>query len=194
MTSQDRQPESTSAAELGELSGELTAELLAFFRKRAASPDDAEDLLQETLLRVYQRSDEIRDADRLPAWVFRIARNLLVDEHRRRRVPTRPDVDGAEPGRDSDVDAETTVAGWLESFIDRLEPKYREVIRQSELQGVPHREIADDLGLSVSAIKSRVQRGRDQIRAKLAACCRFELDRRGAIVDYERRDPDGCSC
>ena len=183
----------TTATELGQLSEQLTAELLAYFRRRTDSVQDAEDLLQETLLRVYQQSGEIREADRLPAWVFRIARNLLVDERRRRRLPTRADVEEAD--NESEDGVQNVVAGWLDSFIEQLDPKYRDVIRQSEIEGIPHREIAENLGLSVSAIKSRVQRGREQMHTKLTACCQFELDRRGKIIDYERRRPDGgCVC
>ena len=95
---------------------------------------------------------------------------------------------------EEDVDLSRTVAGWLTGTIDELEPAYADVLRRSELEGELHREIADDLGLSISAVKSRVQRGRKKIRQNLEDCCRFEFDRRGGVVDYQRRSIDDCGC
>jgi RNA polymerase sigma-70 factor (ECF subfamily) len=61
----------------------------------------------------------------------------------------------------------------------------------TELEGRTQRELADALSLSFSGAKSRVQRGREQLKALLLACCHVEVDRRGGVVDYEPRQ--GCS-
>ena len=69
----------------------------------------------------------------------------------------------------------------------------REALRLVEVDGVTQVEAARRLGLSVSGMKSRVQRARSRLRSVVEACCRVELDRRGGLVDYEPRG-QGCGC
>jgi RNA polymerase sigma-70 factor (ECF subfamily) len=71
----------------------------------------------------------------------------------------------------------------------------REALRLVEVDGVTQVDAARRLGLSVSGMKSRVQRARARLRAVVDACCRLELDRRGGLIAYERRIGSGCgSC
>ena len=69
------------------------------------------------------------------------------------------------------------------AFVERLPAIYREVITLSELEDVPHAEIARRLAVSVSGVKSRVQRGREQLHKLLTDCCEIALDARGGVVD-----------
>lgn len=178
---------------------ELSGTLFRFFRTRVRNDADAEDLVQETLLRVQTRLTELEGVDRTAAWIQRIARNVWIDDARARGAapPVSAEDEGeieGEPASD-EGDLTTLVAGWLAARIDELDPESASVLRRSELRGERHRDIAADLGLSVSAIKSRVQRGRARIRQSLEDCCRLEFDRRGGVVDYRRRravdDGDG---
>ena len=178
----------------------LSSDLRRFLRRRVADEHTADDLLQETFVRVHRGLGELSEADNLRAWVFRIARNVVYDHYRARKTGAVPLDDSTEAGEDeSPLDGRD--ATWLRQMIARLPDTYRDVIEMAELQGLPHREIAERLGLSLSATKSRVQRGRAELRKVLLDCCNFELDRRGNIVDYERRrggtgcggaDPDAC--
>lgn len=60
----------------------------------------------------------------------------------------------------------------------------------TELDGTSQKDAAAELGVSVTAMKARVQRGRGKLKDALLDCCRVELDRRGGLVDYDR--PNGC--
>jgi RNA polymerase sigma-70 factor (ECF subfamily) len=82
------------------------------------------------------------------------------------------------------------IAAVLHPFIAALATPYRETMALSELDGLPHAAISEKLGVSVSAVKSRVQRGRDLLRQSLERCCAIGLDARGAPVSCEVR-PDG---
>jgi RNA polymerase sigma-70 factor (ECF subfamily) len=174
---------------------ELSRPLRAFFA-RAARSEDADDLLQECFLRVIRGIDEVQDDDRLAAWVQRIARNLVIDAHRGRRVSEDPVEDLAAEYHTEDLteDLNRVVGGWVAAGIDGLPERYREPVRLYELEGVPQREIAERLGLSLSAVKSRVQRGRSLLRSDLLACCSFEFDRTGGVVDYRRHSDPDCGC
>jgi RNA polymerase sigma-70 factor (ECF subfamily) len=70
-------------------------------------------------------------------------------------------------------------------MIAALPEGFRDAIRMSEVEGLSQQAVAARLGLTLTAAKSRIQRGRRALKRSLMACCRFEVDRRGNVVDYE---------
>lgn len=171
-------------------------DVLRAFLSRRVPAADVDDLLQDCYLKVSAGLPTLAEQERLGGWIFRIAHNLAVDHLRRRRHELRDraeqDVVDSQAGATPDLQFE--VGSWLGPMVERLPQKYAEVLRLSEIEGLPHREIAARLGLSVSGVKSRVQRGRGLLRDKLLACCVFEFDRRGRILDYEQNRPGSCDC
>jgi len=79
-------------------------------------------------------------------------------------------------------------------MIERLPEDYRQAITLVDLEGMAQHEAAAQLGLSVSGMKSRVQRGRRQLRDMLEACCVIALDRRRGVADYDLRNQQAGSC
>jgi hypothetical protein len=79
-------------------------------------------------------------------------------------------------------------------MIHSLPGPYREAILLTEFDGLSQVEMARRLGISVSGPKSRVQRGRRQLKNMLLDCCRFEFDRRGRVFDCQARRNDCPSC
>ena len=77
-------------------------------------------------------------------------------------------------------------------MIHDLPDPYREAVRLTEIEGLTQAELARRLGISLSGAKSRVQRGRAQLKEQLIECCRFEFDRRGAVIDCEPRRTTPC--
>lgn len=202
----DLAPASSKAGDVERLWHELSGPLLAYFQRQRAAAGDAEDLLQECFLRVVRGIGAVQDEDRLAGWVKRIARNLVVDARRAERPAADPDEPAPEPAAppageagDSE-DLERMVAGWIARRIADLPGPYRDVVRLFELEGVPQVEIAERLGLSRTAVKSRVRRGRALLRSALLACCSFERDRRGGLLDVRRNPAPGtrrdgpCAC
>lgn len=76
-------------------------------------------------------------------------------------------------------------------MLDRLSQDYRDAIMLVELEGLTQQAAAERLGLSLPGMKSRVQRGRKQLKQMLDDCCLIQLDRRGGVADYEVRGT-GC--
>lgn len=70
----------------------------------------------------------------------------------------------------------------LRPFVARLPSPYREAVTLTELEGLPQKAAADMAGVSVSGMKSRVQRGRERLREMLLACCEIALDPRGHVI------------
>ena len=90
-------------------------------------------------------------------------------------------------------DAEALLAPWVASMVASLPRGYRQAIELAELEGLPQRVVAERLGLSLSGAKSRVQRGRAQLRDVVEACCAVELDGRNRVIDLRPQTAD-CKC
>lgn len=166
--------------------------LAAFFRRRLRDQHLAEDLMQETLLRVHDGLGGLAHRERLGAWVSRIARRVLADHLRRAREMRSLSPDDALALGPGEENYNAEVEGWLRQMISALPAEYREAVELAEVMGLPQREVADRLGLSYSGARSRVQRGRERLKALLLACCHLERDRRGNIVDHRRRAKGPC--
>jgi RNA polymerase sigma-70 factor (ECF subfamily) len=184
--------------------------LHAFIRRRVSNPADADDILQEVFLRIHRRIATLSHVERLVAWLFEITRNVIVDHYRsslRQRelpaglaaemaawTPAAGTPEPPEPGSDP-AQIREELAACLGSMIRRLPPPYAEAIHLVEIEGLTQRAAAARLGLSLSGMKSRVQRGRRKLKGILEDCCRIRLDASGGIAAYEARDRSGCgSC
>src|SRR5688572_18942123 len=185
---------------------ELHGNLRAFISRRVRNQADVDDLVQRVLLQIVKGLGSLRDAERLHAWVYRTARNVIVDYYRsatvRREVASGGQEDlaaagGADNQAPSDEDERAALqelAACMTPMIRQLPPVYREAIALTDLEGVNQADAAKRVGVSVSGMKSRIQRGRKQLKAVLEECCRVHLDRRGAIVSYDPRTPNSCRC
>ena len=180
----------------------LRSQVRRMLGSRLASGADAEDVVQEVLLRVLRNAGSLRDGARFDAWLAAMVRNATADQLRARQrhpIPasdTHGEVESAPPASDeSDETARHQLAAVLRPFAERLPALYRDVIVLSELEGVPHAEIAQRLAISVSGVKSRVQRGREQLRKMLTDCCQIALDARHAVVEcVPKTGGDGGDC
>ena len=176
--------------------------LRAFILKRVRNDVEADDILQEVFLRVHRRLDGLKDPERMVSWVFQITRHVIIDYarsvERRREVSAGLTVDMEENDPASDERAtmsdevRTELSGCLRPMLDRLPLKYREAINLVELDGLTNQEAASRLGISVAGMKSRVQRGRRQLKHMLNDCCLIELDSRKGVATYELSNPDSC--
>lgn len=171
---------------------DFSTKLRAFIRRRVGDDATADDLTQDALLKVYRSRATLRDGQRIEAWLYRIARTTIIDYYRRRRpneeLPASLSADGAE-----EVEIlRGAVLVSMRRFLEELPEAYREPVRLAELEGMPLAKVALRMDLSLTAVKSRVRRGRTMLKRKLQDCCRFEFDRMGKVIGWERRRP--CEC
>ena len=166
---------------------EMAPRLRAFLRRRVGDDATADDLTQDTLLKVYRSRATLRDDTRLQAWLYQVARTTLID-HYRLRKPTEelPPAIAAE-SRSELESLRAAIGASMQRFLEELPEAYREPVRLAEMEGLPLAKIALRMNLSLTAVKSRVRRGRQRLKAKLQACCRFEFDRLGQVIGWERR-------
>lgn len=163
----------------------LDAKLRPFVARRVRTNVDVDDVMQEVFLRVQRGLGTIRDEERFGPWVYQIARNAIVDHHRVASKHRVSDEEPRESAIESDADdraAEEEVAGYLAPFIAMLPSPYREALTIVELEGLTQKQAAEMLGISLSGMKSRVQRGRALLRKSLEDCCSIALDARGRVI------------
>ena len=152
----------------------LAARLRPFIRRRVASDADTDDVLQEVLLRMHRGLHNLQDDTRLAAWMYRIGRSAIADHlrARQRRGPARAPQAGEVthvPLEANEDAVAAPVATYVASLVAHLPSPYREAIQLSELEGRSHKQAAQMLGISLSAMKSRVLRGRAKLRTMLEA-------------------------
>jgi RNA polymerase sigma-70 factor (ECF subfamily) len=170
---------------------EFAEKLGQFIRARVSDPATAEDILQDVFVKIQKRLGQLQDPARLEGWIYLIARNAIIDHYRTRKETIEvPETLPAEPdARDGEV-GELKAA--FRRMIYNLPEPYREAVVLTEFDGLTQQELADRLKISLSGAKSRVQRGRAQLKQMLDECCTFEFDRRGKVIDCAPRAKAGC--
>jgi RNA polymerase sigma-70 factor (ECF subfamily) len=165
--------------------------LRSYIAKRVRERDAVDDILQEIFLKAHTSLHTLKSPGRITAWLYRIAANAITD-HYRARTPwlTLPD-ELAAPEAERDYAAE--LAACLQPLILALPEIYQTALVLSELEGLPQKEVAQRLGISLSGAKSRVQRGREMLRQRLLDCCDIETGR-GGILGYEPRNKNRDRC
>jgi RNA polymerase sigma-70 factor (ECF subfamily) len=184
-----------AAPSVDDVWAEFGAGLRLFVRRRVSDREQAEDVLSEIVVRVHRNLDSVEENERLTAWVFRIARNVIKDHYKmsgRRREVLDPEPEpAAEVGADAWVEDQEPVlrelAMCLRPLLRRLPDEYRRALELTDLGGLTQAEAAEREHVSVSGMKSRVQRGRRQLAVVLQDCCVTTFDSRGLPVDFRPR-------
>jgi RNA polymerase sigma-70 factor, ECF subfamily len=172
---------------------DVAAKLRPFVAGRVANAD-VDDVLQDVLLRIHRGLGDLADDQRFAAWMYRVARSAIGEHGRARaRHPVVQPREEPVSYDDDDRSAAAALAACLTVFVARLHSPYREAVTLVELEGLTAREAAELAGVSISGMKSRVQRGRAQLRDMLDDCCAIALDSRGKVTDIEPRGSGCCA-
>ncbi len=171
---------------------EFSVRLGQYIRARVADPATAEDILQDVFVKIQSRLGQLRDASKLQGWIYLIARNAIIDHYRTRRetMAVPEDLVAEEEPQTPEIEALTAA---FRRMIDSLPEPYREALVLTEFEGLTQQELADRAGISLSGAKSRVQRGREQLKRMLTECCAFEFDRRGRVFDCTPHQQSDCA-
>jgi RNA polymerase sigma-70 factor (ECF subfamily) len=176
---------------------ELERHLRPYVARRVAAPDEVDDVVQDIFVKLHQSLGSIKDDESFGGWVYRIARNTLIDRGRvkaRGRAMLSGDMVAAQdvpPPNDEADQLRAELGECVALFVSRLPSPYREAITLTELQGLAQKDAAQLLGVSLPALKSQVLRGRGKIRDMFDACCQISVDARGRVLACEARDPSG---
>jgi RNA polymerase sigma-70 factor (ECF subfamily) len=180
----ERQERSLAALTPEQVFQEYAPRIYNLARRMLGSDADAEDVTQDVLLQVVRKVDTFRGESAFPTWLHRVTVNAALAHRRKRAVRQRHQVtDPLEhflenghhhhPVRPWSIEPSEQVQNHethelIERAIASLPEIYRDVYVLADVEGLPNAEIADMLGLSVPAVKSRLHRGRLLMRAALA--------------------------
>jgi RNA polymerase sigma-70 factor (ECF subfamily) len=167
------------------LLGRYKRPIFAFIVRFVSDRARAEDLLQETFLRMIEHASSFQGSAALKTWLFRIARNLCIDELRRRKLRKHPSLDAkpgrleedgqslydrlpvAEPGPERRT-VDRDLAYRMNIAIDALPPDLREVFVMRQVNNVSFKEIGEIVGISENTAKSRMRYALERLQRALA--------------------------
>lgn len=164
----------------------------------------AEDLTQETFVRVHRGLSTFRGDSSVKTWLYRVASNIFLDHTRRvstkqdrataaldKTVGVAGDWEDKEMPQPDQLAARSEMSACVQEHLKALPESYRTVLVMHDEEGLTTREIAKVLGCSEANAKIRLHRAREKLRASLNAGCDFTCDERNVFV-CERKAPDNC--
>lgn len=141
---------------------------------QTGSPNDADDVTQQVLMSMYRRIDTYRGEARFTTWLYRITRNIVLEDRRRRQRRNDlvkrhlPSYGGASatPDMENRID-QSNLVDWVYAFFNNLPERQREVFDLVDLQGFNPTDVADMLDMKPGTVRTNLFKARRTIRAKL---------------------------
>ena len=143
-------------------------DLKGYVSKRVADKADADDILQSVLIKLVNYCEKKNDVRNVKGWIYRITQNTIIDFVKKSGRTANTDFETLIVQDHQDYDENVFV--WLHNFIDSLPDEYAIPLRLSDLERKPQKDIAERLGLTLEATKSRIQRARKMVRQKFDEC------------------------
>lgn len=156
------------------------ARIYRFGLRMCRDPEDAKDVVQDTLLAMARNVRDFRGASSVSTWLYAIARSFCIKQRRKSRLAGEGDPSGdagaagetarlADPSKDpEEALASRQIEHAIAAAIAALDPMYREVLLLRDVEGLTAPEVAEVVGVSVQAVKSRLHRARLSVRAQVA--------------------------
>ncbi|MBQ9952029.1 MAG: sigma-70 family RNA polymerase sigma factor [Clostridia bacterium] len=176
------------ASAFNELLGMHEKRMYAVCLRMCANPEDAQDCLQESMLRVFRSISGFKGQSSFSTWVYRVTMNTCLDELRKKKNKQSASLDslletGWSPSDEYDTPEHHAMAGEkrkaIQSAISELPEDMRSAVVLRDIEGFSYEEISGILGINVGTIKSRISRGREKLREKIRL--RPELFDRGNV-------------
>lgn len=167
-------------------------ELRAFIQNKTRNSTDTDDILQDVFVKIIGNFDKVKRADNLRQYLYGIVRNATHDYFRKQK-PTDEITGIQEDLSEEETEAlNTTIAECcIKPFIEKLPEHYRDALHMTEFQNISQKEMAERLNISYSGAKSRVQRGKDKLKALILDCCAYQSDVYGNLMEANQTS---CGC
>lgn len=143
---------------------------LAFLRRRLPSAADAEDILQQALVKATEHAQDVRDGQRLRSWFFQILRRTLADHHAQRAV-RESKLAALAAEMDTSTPRELATCACSLGQLEHIRPEYAEILRRVDIEEQSLSEAAEALGVTVNNAGVRLHRARRALREQLEAFC-----------------------
>lgn len=165
---------------------EYRSSLHGFLSSKLSNPDDVDDLLQEILISSHNNLHKLSDKESLKPWLFRVAKNTLIDFYRKRGRIEGIGEEGLFLHEEDDKDV-GGISDCLLPFIQELPEKHAQLLLDIDIHNVSQKDYAEKMDISYSTLKSRVQKSRQMLKGLYDECCVFEVDNNGKVIDYQQK-------
>ena len=163
--------------------------LKRFVLSKVKNQQDAEDILQDVFIKTKLKSAQLKDATKFNQWVYQITRNGILDHYRQKKKTIELILADTPENYNEFNDC---VVDCLNQLMKTLPSPYREALELVETQQLCQKELSDQMGISYSGLKSRVQRARQMLKDKMTELYLIETDGYGNVIVCEDRKPCGC--
>jgi RNA polymerase sigma-70 factor, ECF subfamily len=180
----------TTSEDLGAAFAALRTSLRSYLRRRVSDPILVEDLIQDVFAKALAAINANRAPSNLTGWLYAAARTTVVDYYRSaRRDAMELDENLPETQHATDGLLHQELATCLRPLTRLLPAIYRDTLLATDFDGKTMQTLADEQGLSLSAVMSRASRARFMLKTKLLDCCHVEMSG-GLVTDFHRRSSD----
>ncbi|MEM6265805.1 MAG: sigma-70 family RNA polymerase sigma factor [Bacteroidota bacterium] len=152
-------------------------ELYFFILKKVKDKHVANDIFQNTFLKIHKNLPTLKQAEKARAWTFQIARNEIADYYN--TASTHVEQLSTSPAPPLD---EYQFVCCFDKLINELPDMYREVIELVYLKGYKQKEVAGELGISLENTKARIRRAKEILKQKFKECCKYEVNNQGKLI------------
>lgn len=159
-----------------------------FILSKVKNEQIADDILQDTFIKIHTRLDSINDNKKLKSWIFTVTRNTMLDYFRNNKIGTEFKEVKIQIEEEPEIHDEKDC---LYGIIKRLPKKYRDPLFLADIKGKKQAEVAEQLKLPIPTTKSRIQRARKLIAQGYMECCDFKMNQKGRLVG-EVKDKEDC--
>ena len=167
---------------------EYRTALKHFLHSRVSNADDVDDLLQEVLIKTHNSLHSVKSEQSVKSWLFQIANRTIIDFYRKKPPESELAADGPWFSEEDDH-VQQCLSQCIGQFVTALPGESAKLLSAIDLRGQPQKAYADEHGISYSTLKSRVQKARSQLRCLFEDCCHLSLDHRGAVMDFDPKEP-----
>lgn len=175
---------------MNRLHQDLYQKIKRYVLNHVRDKQDAEDIVQDIFIKIQLQQHQVRNPEKLIVWMYRIAKNAIIDHYRLKKKEQSGMIVEIEDDRQIFNEC---VEQCLMVLARTLSAPYQEAIELSEKQNISQTELAKRWNISYSGAKSRVQRARQMLKEKLQTLYRIETDGYGNILVCENREPCSCS-
>jgi RNA polymerase sigma-70 factor, ECF subfamily len=168
---------------------EYKSSLFGYIKKRVTDEDDAKDILQDVLLKSYQYCSNGKTVLYLKSWLYKITQNSIIDYHKKANKNISISFDVVEANSEKSILGEAS--DYIKVLLKLLPDDFATPLYMSDIEGIDQKTIAENLELTLSNTKSRIQRARIKLKERFLECCVVSFGESGEMVSFDIKP--GCS-
>jgi len=156
---------------------QFNEELYFFILKKVKNKTTTNDIFQNAFLKIHKNRHQLKDEEKVKAWVFQIARNEIANFFKQESIYVA-----------TAIEAKQTVGDTyqhiccFDKFINDLPVLYKEPIELVYLKGKKQNEVSEILDISLANVKVRIKRAKDILKKNFNECCKYEIDKNGNLI------------